>query len=217
MKKKQLYFLSIFGIIALGICVRVFIGEIALVSSNSMEPTLFSGDRVWIDKLEYGACLPKRFSEIPIVNIFTWIPSLRQKDSENNWKYQRMKGFTSPCENDIVVFNNPDNLDILLIKRISKVLHKGDTVSINYSNWKDFTSIILEETSISEQEYESLFSNRDVKFIYKLKNDYYFFVGDNVNNSRDSRAFGYVREKYIVGKVSKVLYSKKKHRLMLNL
>lgn len=34
---------------------------------------------------------------------------------------------------------------------------------------------------------------------YTFKNNYYFFVGDNAMNSRDSRFFGFVPESYIIG------------------
>jgi signal peptidase I len=37
---------------------------------------------------------------------------------------------------------------------------------------------------------------------YTFKEDYYYFVGDNVLNSKDSRYFGFVPEDYIVGRVS---------------
>jgi signal peptidase I len=37
---------------------------------------------------------------------------------------------------------------------------------------------------------------------YEFKTDWYFFAGDNVLNSRDSRYFGLVPEEYIIGIVS---------------
>ena len=42
---------------------------------------------------------------------------------------------------------------------------------------------------------------------YEFKHGYYFFCGDNVSNSRDSRYWGLVPEEYIVGVVSRISYS----------
>ena len=62
-------------LIALSICViiRLLIGEPCYIPSGSMEPTLCVGDWVWVDKASYGALLPTRFSDVPLVNVFTWI------------------------------------------------------------------------------------------------------------------------------------------------
>ncbi len=73
-------------LIALSICViiRLLIGEPCYIPSGSMEPTLCVGDWVWVDKASYGALLPTRFSDVPLVNVFTWIQPLREWDERNN-------------------------------------------------------------------------------------------------------------------------------------
>jgi signal peptidase I len=45
---------------------------------------------------------------------------------------------------------------------------------------------------------------------YHVQKNYYFMIGDNRSNSVDSRVFGLIPEDVIIGKVSMVLYSKKK-------
>lgn len=42
---------------------------------------------------------------------------------------------------------------------------------------------------------------------YKFKHNYYFMIGDNVENSVDSRYWGFVPEEFIIGVVSRITYS----------
>ncbi len=86
--------------------IRIAVGKPCVVPSGSMEPTLLCGDRLWINKLAYGGRLPKRWADIPLLNVFTWIRPLRIADEQNHWKYFRLPGFTQPQLGDIVVFNS---------------------------------------------------------------------------------------------------------------
>lgn len=52
--------LGIILIILFCIFIRIAVGELCIVPSGSMEPTLLCGDRVWIDKITYGARFPTR-------------------------------------------------------------------------------------------------------------------------------------------------------------
>ena len=76
--------ISVIGLLFIILCVffRVFGGEICLVPSSSMEPAILIGDWLWIDKLTYGARLPVRWSDIPLINVFTWNRTLRKKIEE---------------------------------------------------------------------------------------------------------------------------------------
>lgn len=158
---------SIFLIIILS---RIFVGEVCNVSSPSMEPTILSGDYLWIDKMTYGARFPQRWADIPIINIFTWIKPLRIADQRNNWRYRRVWGIKEPQCGDLIVFNSPENNNTLLVKRITRIYDAG----AGFAGKRD---------------------------------NYYYVEGDNKENSRDSRAFGYISESAIIGKINLALFS----------
>lgn len=101
------------------ILIRLFVGELCYISSDSMNPTLQTGDWVWLDKMSYGALLPNRFAEIPLFNVFTWLSSLRDIDKKNNWNYHRTIGFGKPKVGDIIVFRDKQKDDRLLVKRVT--------------------------------------------------------------------------------------------------
>jgi len=156
-KKYTLFGLSI---LMLAVFIRTVIGEPCKVPSESMAPTIRPGQWLWIDKLSYGGRLPERWADIPLINGFTHIASLRNADAKNNWGYRRLPGFTKPKVGDVAVFNSPENEELLLVKRITEV------------------------------------KSENGRF-------YYFMMGDNRDNSHDSRVFGWVQERLIVGKVNR--------------
>ena len=188
-------------IILLSILIRIFVGEPCNVSNNSMESTIMDGDWLWINKTTYGAVLPIRWSNIPLVNILTWVPGFQERDMSNNWGYHRIKGFAEPQINDIVVFKSTEDAEVLLIKRVSKILDAGSFIYIDSTNFDSYNDIIYQEVRAEVQ------NSRIINNSYQLKNSYYFLLGDNPATSRDSRFFGYVSEKNIIGKANWVLFS----------
>ncbi|QTE23532.1 signal peptidase I [Polaribacter cellanae] len=51
---------------------------------------------------------------------------------------------------------------------------------------------------------------------YTFKQNYYFMMGDNRNGTLDSRAWGFVPEENIIGKVQYVLYSNYQDKFQWN-
>jgi signal peptidase I len=94
---------------------------------------------------------------------------------------------------DIVVFWFPDDPSKSYIKRVVGL--PGDTVEIREGN-------VLINGSMLEEKYldpkENL-STRSQTPVY-IKPNYYFVMGDNRDNSSDSRSWGLVPKKYIYGK-----------------
>lgn len=55
-------------------------GEWAYIPTASMYPTLLSRDWIWYEKYTYGAVVPCRWSEIPLLNLACLIPSVWASD-----------------------------------------------------------------------------------------------------------------------------------------
>ena len=202
-QRKGIFFLLL---IVSSIFIRIFIGEPTKVSSSSMEPTIKSGDWLWISKVDYGAILPRRWADIPILNIVTWIPDFRTKDIRTDWGYCRMRCFNKPDIGDIVVFNSPENIDVLLVKRISQIQHANSLIHLDSTNYNNYNDIINQETE-AKIKNGVIYINDTICTYYKLRNNYYYLLGDNSSISRDSRFFGYVSEKNLVGKVNRLIFS----------
>ena len=185
--------------------IRIAVGELCIVPSGSMEPTLLCGDRVWIDKITYGARFPARWADIPVINVFTWIRPLREMDRNTHWKYRRLPGMGYPGVGDIVVFNSPENMDQLLVKRITRIKKENDTLHIRRENYLFLRKLI--EGNDVRMRNRAVYINGICDSIYRLKRTYYYVEGDNSADSRDSRNFGYIPETLIVGKFNYVLFS----------
>ena len=198
---------KIIGIILFScILLRVIVGEPCFIPSSSMEPTLRPGDYGWINKFTYGGRLPSRWADIPLINIFTWIRPLREIDENNQWKYRRLWNVSEPRIGDVVVFNNPENTKMLLVKRIRRIINEGDTLYISSDSIKSFQNS-SESERISSLFKDKVCLNEKKDSAYIVNQNLYFVEGDNYYHSKDSRAFGYISERSIVGKFESVLFS----------
>jgi signal peptidase I len=97
-----------------------------------------------------------------------------------------------PARGDIIVFHYPDAPEMDLIKRVIGL--PGDVVSIDEGH------VFVNETALEEpyiREPCDRFECPDAE--WTVGSNQYFVMGDNRNESRDSRSFGVVDETYIVG------------------
>jgi signal peptidase I len=172
-----------------------------------MSPTILSGDRLWIDYTEYGARLPQRFADIPVINAFTWIKPLREADRRNYWGENRMKGRRLPQIGDVVVFKSLESPNHLLVKRISKIKSAGDTLVVNANNYGMMENLIRNEGDHIIKKSGKVFINGKADSVYRVKQPCYFMKGDHADNSHDSRHFGFIPHSSIVGKIKFVMYS----------
>lgn len=79
---------------------------------------------------------------------------------------------------------------------------KGMEIVLNKGNTLLYSHIIEYETGCKPQWNGSVcYINETILSDYQFKKNYYYFVGDNVLDSKDSRYFGFVPEDYIIGKV----------------
>ncbi len=107
--------------------------------------------------------------------------------------------FEKPKRGDIVVFKSPLNLRDSLIKRIIGL--PGETVVIK----NGYVFIKNKENPqgrrLDESSYLSANTLTYPEGEFKLKEGYYFVMGDNRGASMDSRLFGPVHESLFIGKV----------------
>ncbi len=100
---------------------------------------------------------------------------------------------------DVVVFDSPQNSDIDFIKRIIGL--PGDTVRVEggkvYLNDKELNEPYLDHVTTSTFDGGFLTEGQEVT----VPADYIFVMGDNRPRSSDSRSFGPVSEKHVVGRV----------------
>jgi len=103
-----------------------------------------------------------------------------------------------PERGDVIVFYNPRNTSQRFIKRIIALpgetikISQGD-VYIKYSGQEEFFLL-------NESDYLSENVKTSGNLIIVLKEDQYFVMGDNREASYDSRNFGTLDEKHIIGR-----------------
>jgi len=85
---------------------------------------------------------------------------------------------------------------------------KGMTIEINHENYTIYHRTInrLEKVNLEERD-RIFFVDGKPATHYVFRHNYYFMLGDNRNNSNDSRYWGFVPEENIVGKASLVLFN----------
>ena len=188
------YAKSFFPIILLVLVIRSFIVEPFRIPSGSMLPTLHIGDFILVNKFAYGI-------RLPVIN-YKIIP------------------VDEPERGDVVVFRYPRNPDIDYIKRIVGL--PGDTVGYYhktiYINGEPVVQKVKKKTAEmlgiipvnSELRSEKLGKHvHDILIMpdrhlvegeMVVPEGHYFVMGDNRDNSNDSRFWGTVPEENLVGK-----------------
>ncbi|MCM8794780.1 MAG: signal peptidase I [Candidatus Omnitrophica bacterium] len=158
--------------ILLALFVRAFFVQAFKIPTGSMRPTLIEGDRILVNKVVYGIKIP--FTGIRL-------PAVRQ-----------------PQRGDLVVFRSPTDPKRDFIKRLAAV--GGDTVEIKdlrlWINGKPLT-----EPAIFRQiNYYNRGTYGAGDQPVTVPAGHYFFLGDNSASSQDSRYWGFLEEKEVIGK-----------------
>lgn len=97
-----------------------------------------------------------------------------------------------PKKNDIVVFTCDEYQNKYLIKRVIAI--EGDTVAIKHNE------LYVNNKKVHEPYIYEPMNTPDMDKIV-LKHDEVFVMGDNRNNSSDSRYFGAIKKDNIIGKL----------------
>jgi signal peptidase I len=174
------------------------------VPTGSMKPTIVEGDLIFVDRLAYDLKFP----------FTTW----------------HLAKWDNPARGEIVVFYSPANGD-RLVKRIIGV--PGDIVAMHqnrlYLNGQPLTYEKLERKFVdgldADSRYHYRFAEENLQGtrhpVMALKGDTpgnsfgpvtvpeskYLVLGDNRDNSADSRYFGFVDRNAIVGRATAVIAS----------
>jgi len=193
-------------VLAAVIALRVFVFEVGVVSTGSMEPAIQPTEVIVINKLAYGCNLPRRWADIPLLNVFTWSAYLSFQDERNDWGYRRGWGKHSPQEGDVVVFLSPDNQYTMLVKRIHRVVKPGTAIPVD--------SVPMMWREMAMREHVQVVNRLGKTYIggkasthYVTRSTFYDMRGDNTGHSRDSRRFGLINEEAVLGKAGMVLWS----------
>jgi len=204
------------GTIVIVLTIIFFVAQAFVIPSGSMKNTLLIGDMLFVKKFSYGIATPR----IP------WLEVKVLPDFNDNGHL--IEG-DRPQRGDIVVFRYPKNEkihyvkravatggDIIFIKNKNLYLHpkEGDEyVKANYPKeniieydnklWvinpykKEHPGIHNDPDVIDyRQTYSELFNTKPIQ----VPEDETFMMGDNRDHSNDSRFWGTVPYKYIVGK-----------------
>lgn len=189
------YARSFFPIILIVLLLRSFLVEPFRIPSGSMMPTLLAGDFILVNKYSYGLRLPVTDTKILEVG--------------------------SPAHGDIAVFRYPDDPSVDYIKRIvglpgDHIRYEDKTLYINGVRVEqrlvgEYTGIgtglgmsgaSLRTEKLGEVEHEILVQSRrriaEGEFV--VPEGHYFAMGDNRDNSNDSRFWGPVPEDHLVGR-----------------
>ncbi|MBK8162375.1 MAG: signal peptidase I [Gammaproteobacteria bacterium] len=189
------YARSFFPIILVVLVLRSFLVEPFRIPSGSMMPTLLAGDFILVNKFSYGIRLPVVGAKIIDIG--------------------------APRHGDIVVFRFPKDPATDYIKRIvglpgDRVRYSDKTVYINGERaTQEYVGIYagvgaglgmsgasLRTEQLGEVKHEILVENtrRIAEGEFIVPENHYFVMGDNRDNSNDSRYWGTVPEENQVGK-----------------
>lgn len=189
------YSRSFFPVIFIVLLLRSFLVEPFRIPSNSMMPTLLTGDFILVNKFTYGIRLPALNTKILDIN--------------------------KPVRGDIVVFRFPKDPSVNYIKRLiglpcDRVAYYHKKLTINgepvkqsllsqyrgYGKGKEMTGALLLSEDLLPVTHDILIREGQptVQGEFTVPESQYFVMGDNRDNSNDSRYWGTVPDANLVGK-----------------
>ncbi len=188
------YSRSFFPVLLFVLVIRSFIFEPFRIPSGSMMPTLLQGDYIFVKKYSFGLRLPV----------------IDKKIIETG----------EPERGDVVVFRLPSKPNINYIKRViglpgDELVYEAHRLTVNgelIAVTRDADHPIASSATryieqLGDRKHAILVTNprnsmRDGR--YTVPDGHYFMMGDNRDNSRDSRFIGAIPETHLVGEAVRI-------------
>lgn len=187
------------GLLTLVLCMALFrtaVADWSPVPSSSMEPTIYPGDVILVDKTILGPAIP--FTE------------------------SRLFATAQPQRGDIITFT-PPHVDDTYVKRViglpgDRIRTEGLRVSVN-GEWLPLTITDVGEATglltaieiVAGREHaiqvDTRRSIRQLDGEIVVPANAYFVMGDFRNLSADSREWGFVQQDKIIGRATRVMVS----------
>ena len=189
------YLGSFFPVLLVVFVLRSFIAEPFRIPSGSMLPTLHIGDFILVNKFSYGI-------RLPVLN-------------------KKVIDISDPTRGDVVVFRYPKDEATNFIKRLigvpgDKIQYRQKRLTINgeevdLEELGEFSGLEAGEPGLLAEMLDESIDGRTHKilwdeggnnavFEFTVPEGQYFVMGDNRDHSNDSRYWGFVEDRLLVGK-----------------
>jgi signal peptidase I len=189
------YSRSLFPVILIVLLLRSFLVEPFRIPSGSMMPTLLVGDFILVNKFAYGL-------RLPVLDT-------------------KFVGVGEPKRGDVVVFRYPKDPSIDYIKRViglpgdriayydKKLFINGEPMEqsaldtyVGVGSGVSMSGAKVHNEHLGDVQHDILIdpTRGTVEGEFRVPEGHYFMMGDNRDNSNDSRYWGFVPEENLVGK-----------------
>jgi len=181
------YFESICVAVILALFIRTFVVQAFKIPTGSMEPNLLIGDHLLVNKFVFGP------TESPLERALLPVTSIRR--------------------GDVIVFKYPEEPERDFIKRVIGL--PGETLEVKdkkvYVDGRPldepYAHYLQPPATPSEYHEVTSFDVRDRYGPVRVPADHYFVMGDNRDNSQDSRYWGFLPRDYVKGKALVIYWS----------
>ena len=197
------YSKAFFPVLLIVWIVRSFIIQPYRVPTGSLEPTVMPGDFIAVEQFAYGL----RF---PVVN-------------------KKILPIGEPKRGQIVLFRWPKNQAIIFVKRViglpgDHIVYQNKQLYINgkkqkqkflyttndISSWGYQRFVYVKEedlNGVKHKIYVQPTGGETENYDLVVSQGHYFMMGDNRDNSDDSRQWGFVPEKNLIGRAFGIWFS----------